>query len=144
MELADAGEVALLHEAQAARHSAVGGQGVAEAEADGDVVVVRLGQFVGEPLVGTAAVEVVGVDDAVGSADLGAGAQHGLARSPRLGSVTRSLEHVADLDVAAETGGHVLFHRVPALLGHDEHGVVEARLHGVVDGKVEQRLVRRA
>ena len=63
----------------------MGRQGVAEAEADGDVVVVRLGQLLGEPLVGAASVEVVGVDDAEGAADLGT-----MIREMSIDQITRS------------------------------------------------------
>ena len=104
-------------------------------------VVGQTRRRLGEGHIGRGAVVVVGIEHAERAGNLRGSGQHGVGGAPRLVPLRAVgvLQDVGDVEVgmlAFDVSTHVRFDVGP----HDQHDLVHAGGHGVLDRKVEKRL----
>ena len=150
--LRDALEHAVALRADAARHAAVGRDGIAQAEAHHGIrpLGARHGEKIIQQAVGLDTVIIIGIDDGEPPVDLGRGAQHGVGSAPRLraavGHGVARRERVELLIGIAhvERRGHGRADALAKLLGrvllHDEHDLAESRAVSVKERIVQQKM----
>ena len=146
--LGDLGKVAVLQLTDAPGYGAVFRQSVFQQEAHHGVfpVTVGLAEKVSDGHIGAAAVKIVGIDDGKGAVHLVLGAEHGVPRSPGLGSALRHLEAggehiyllkgVGNVDMLFQTGRDLAEILLDGLFDDEDH-LAEAGLHGIIDGVVQ-------
>ena len=111
----------------------------------------ELFQMVHHGLKGAGAIVVVRIDDGKGLMDQVLGRQNGLHRTQGLGAlsgdgaarrqVVQFLEGVFHFHTALDHIAHQLAEAVLKVMLNDKHDLVEACLHGIVDGVEHQHLV---